>query len=274
MSRPLRQLLKNKAAIFGALLTLSFIVLGVFAPLIAPGNPGAIHLKEKLAPPSMEHLLGRDELGRDILGRLILGTRISLEVGFIVTSVSVIIGILIGSWSGTRGGIVDDLLMRLVDILMAFPGLLLAIALVAVLGAGIGNVILALCLMGWVGYARLTRGQALLIRELEYIEAARALGGGTQRIVFKHVIPNLISPIIIQATLGMAGAVVAEAGLSFLGLGAKPGTPSWGSMLHSGMDYLREAPHLTLFPGLAIALVVLGLNLLGDGLRDALDPKD
>jgi len=212
-------------------------------------------------------------LGRDILSRVLAGARISLLVGLVVVSISSAVGILVGAIAGYFGGRVDEALSRIIDVLMAFPGLLLAIAMVAVLGPSLANVVIALSLIGWVGYARLVRGQVLRARELEFVQAARALGASTPRVLIHHVIPTALPAVSVQATLGMGGAILAEASLSFLGLGVQPPTPSWGTMLNYGRIHLLDAPHLTIFPGLAIAILVLGFNFLGDGLRDALDPK-
>ena len=264
---------KNKLALVGALIILVLIVAAIFAAFIAPYDPLEQNIIERLSPPSKDHWFGQDEVGRDILSRIIYGSRISLRVGIFTVSISLLVGLVIGSISGYYGGLVDEVFMRVVDILMAFPGILLAIAMVAVLGPNLNNVILALCLIGWVGYARLVRGQVLYLRELEYVAAARALGASPARIISLHIVPNLIAPVIVEATFGMAGAILAESSLSFLGLGAQPPTPSWGSMLNVGREFLLIAPHTTTFPGLAIMLVVLGFNFLGDGLRDYLDVK-
>ncbi len=257
---------------------LAIVIVAVLAAAVGPSlsryDPSAQTLSQRLEPPSREHPFGLDELGRDILARLVAGARISLAVSLAVVSVSSLIGMTVGSIAGYFGGFVDDAISRVVDVLMAFPGILLAIGMVAVLGPSLTNVILALCVIGWVGYARLVRGQALRSRELEYVQAARALGAGPTRIIIRHVLPSALPAVIVQATLGMAGAIIAEASLSFLGLGVQPPTPSWGTMLDAGRSHLFDAPHLTLFPGLAIAILVLGFNFLGDGLRDALDPKD
>jgi peptide/nickel transport system permease protein len=245
----------------------------VAGPWIIPSDPNAQQLALRLAGPSWSHPFGLDELGRDILARLAVGARVSLLVGLVVVSVSATVGVLVGAVAGYRGGLVDDALGRMMDVLLAFPGMLLAIALVAVLGPSIGHVVLALGVIGWVGYARLVRGQVLKIREFDYVQAARALGAPSLRILVRHVLPATLAVVTVQATLGMAGAVLAEASLSFLGLGVQPPTPSWGTMLDAGRAHLFEAPHLTLFPGLAIALLVLGLNFVGDGLRDWADPR-
>jgi peptide/nickel transport system permease protein len=256
---------------------LAIVVVAILAatlgPVLSPYEPASQELSRRLEPPSLSHPFGLDELGRDILSRLLSGARISLLVGLAVVSVSSLVGMLLGSIAGYFGGIVDDVISRVVDVLMAFPGILLAIALVAVLGPSLTNVIIALCVIGWVGYARLVRSQALRAREFEFVQAARALGAGSPRIVVRHVLPTALPAVVVQATLGMAGAIIAEAALSFLGLGVQPPTPSWGTMLDAGRSHLFDAPHLTIFPGLAIALLVLGFNFLGDGLRDRVDPK-
>ena len=249
------------------------IVAALLGPVVWPYDSSAQELARRLQPPSFSHPLGLDELGRDILARLLQGARISLLVGIAVVSVSSVVGMLFGSIAGYFGGLVDDIISRAIDILMAFPGILLAIALVAVLGPSLVNVVLALSVIGWVGYARLVRGQALRAREFEFVQAAKASGASAARIVVRHVLPTAIPAVVVQATLGMAGAIIAEASLSFLGLGVQPPTPSWGTMLDAGRAHLFDAPHLTIFPGLAIATLVLGFNFLGDGLRDRVDPK-
>jgi peptide/nickel transport system permease protein len=249
------------------------IIAALAGPVLWPYDATAQELAQRLQAPSLAHPFGLDELGRDILARLLQGARISLIVGLAVVSVSSTVGMLFGSIAGYFGGRVDDVISRVIDILMAFPGILLAIALVAVLGPSLVNVVLALSIIGWVGYARLVRGQALRAREFEFVQAARASGASAPRIVIRHVLPTAIPAVVVQATLGMAGAIIAEAALSFLGLGVQPPTPSWGTMLDAGRAHLFDAPHLTVFPGLAIALLVLGFNFLGDGLRDRVDPK-
>jgi peptide/nickel transport system permease protein len=257
----------------GLVIVLLAVAAAVLGPALTPYDPAAQTLALRLEAPTAAHPLGLDELGRDILARLVAGARISLLVGLAVVTVSSLIGMTLGSVAGYFGGLVDDLISRVTDILMAFPGILLAIALVAVLGPSLTNVVLALCVIGWVGYARLVRGQALRARELEYVQAARALGASPARVVIRHVLPTAFPSVIVQATLGMAGAIIAEASLSFLGLGVQPPTPSWGTMLDAGRSHLFDAPHLTIFPGIAIATLVLGFNFLGDGLRDRIDPK-
>ena len=256
----------------GALIVLVAIAAAVLGPWLMPYDPAAQQLALRLEGPSAAHWFGLDELGRDIFARVLAGARISLLVGLVVVGVSSSIGIALGAVAGYFGGRVDEAISRLIDILLAFPGLLLAIALVAVLGPSLTNVVLALSLIGWVGYARLVRGQVLRAREFEFVQAARALGATTVRILVRHVVPTALPAVTVQATLGMGAAVLAEAALSFLGLGVQPPTPSWGTMLSYGRGHLLDAPHLTIFPGLAIALLVLGFNFLGDGLRDRLDP--
>lgn len=257
----------------GLVIVFTAVVAALIGPLVVPGDAIMQDLSQRLNGPSRSHLLGLDELGRDLLARLLLGARISLAVGFAVVTISSVVGITVGAIAGYVGGVVDDVLGRIMDILLAFPGILLAIALVAVLGPSLVNIVFALVVIGWVGYARLVRGQVLKVREMEYVQAARAAGAPISRVLLRHVIPATFSAVTVQATLGMAGAIIAEASLSFLGLGVQPPTPSWGTMLDSGRSHLFEAPHLTLVPGLAIALLVLGFNFAGDALRDRLDPR-
>jgi peptide/nickel transport system permease protein len=249
------------------------LLAAVIGPLLVPFDPALQELALRLEAPTTLHPLGLDELGRDMLARILAGARISFFVGLVVVGISAGVGTAIGAVAGYHGGAVDDVISRVIDTLLAFPGLLLAIAIVAVLGPSLVNVLLALTLIGWVGYARLVRGQALRAREFEYIQAARALGASSGRILWRHIVPAALPTVVVQATLGMAGAIVGEASLSFLGLGVQPPTPSWGTMLNGGRAHLLDAPHLTIFPGLAIALLVLGFNFLGDGLRNRLDPK-
>jgi peptide/nickel transport system permease protein len=257
----------------GAFIVAVAVLAAVLGPLVAPFDSASQDLALRLTGPSVQHWFGLDELGRDILSRVLAGARISILVGLVVVSISATVGTAVGAAAGYFGGRVDEILSRAIDILMAFPGLLLAIAMVAVLGPSLFNVVFALSLIGWVGYARLVRGQVLRARELEFVQAARALGASTPRVLVRHVIPTTLPAVTVQATLGMGGAILAEASLSFLGLGVQPPTPSWGTMLNYGRIHLLDAPHLTVFPGLAIAVLVLGFNFLGDGLRDILDPK-
>lgn len=268
-----KRLLHNFAFTSGLILTVSLVIVALAAPLLAPYDPDSQETSRRLEPPSKQHLLGLDDLGRDVLSRIVWGARVSLRVGFSVVILASLIGISLGAISGYFGGVIDTLIMRLTDILLAFPGILLAIALVAVLGPSLNNVILALATIGWVAYARLVRGQVLKVREMEYVTAAKALGAKSPRVIIRHVLPNVINPVIVMATLGLAGAILSEAALSFLGLGVQPPTPSWGAMLTAGRRYLGLANHLAIFPGAAIMAAVMGLNFLGDGLIDALDPK-
>jgi len=246
--------------------------LALAGPLVTPFDPSVQELPLRLEGPTMTHWFGLDELGRDVLARVLSGARISLLVGLVVVGVSASIGTLFGAVAGYFGGRTDEIVSRVIDVLLAFPGLLLAIALVAVLGPSLVNVVLALSIIGWVGYARVVRSQALRVRELEYVLAARASGATAPRVLLRHLVPAVLPAVSVQATLGMGGAILSEAALSFLGLGVQPPTPSWGTMLSYGRAHLLDAPHVTIFPGLAIALLVLGFNFLGDGLRDRLDP--
>jgi peptide/nickel transport system permease protein len=263
----------KRVLVLGLLLAVGFVLPALFAPWLAPGDPLELDLAAALEPPGPGHWLGRDEQGGDILSRLIHGARISLLVGVSTIAVSATIGIAVGLLAGYAGGPTEQALMRLVDVLLAFPGLLLAIALVAVLGPGLSNVVIALAALGWTGFARLVRGQVLTVKPLDYVMAARSLGAGDLRVMTRHILPNILGVVWVQASFGIAGAILAEASLSFLGLGVPPGTPSWGAMLSEGKHTLLEAPHVSLFPGLAIMAVVMAFNLLGDALTDWLDPK-
>jgi peptide/nickel transport system permease protein len=269
----MKRFLTNFAFTSGAILTIALLLVAFAAPLLSPFDPNAQDTVRRLETPSKEHPLGLDDLGRDVLSRIFFGARVSLRVGFSVVLIASAIGIALGAIAGYFGGAADIIIMRICDILLAFPGILLAIALVAVLGPSLNNVIIALAAIGWVGYARLVRGQVLKVREMEYVTAAKALGARSPRVIVLHVLPNVINPVIVMATLGLAGAILSEAALSFLGLGVQPPTPSWGAMLTSGRRYLGLANHLAIYPGIAIMLAVMGLNFLGDGLIDALDPK-
>ena len=257
----------------GLIMVIAVVGAALFAPWLVPFDPSAQELPLRLQGPSWQHWFGLDELGRDILSRVLLGARVSLLVGLVVVGVSATVGLAVGAIAGYYGGAIDQTVSRVMDVLMAFPGLLLAIALVAVLGPSLGNVVLALTVIGWVGYARLVRGQVLRAREFEYVVAARALGASTWRTLTRHVLPTALPAVTVQATLGMATAILSEASLSFLGLGVQPPTPSWGTMINGGRVHLLDAPHLTVVPGLFLALVVLGFNFVGDGMRDRLDPR-
>jgi peptide/nickel transport system permease protein len=266
----------NRLTIAGLIIVTILVLVALFAPWIAPYDVGTTDLSIRYLPPSVAHWFGTDSTGRDIFSRVVFGARISLQVGIIVVLVSSFIGTILGAIAGYYGGWVDRIVSGYVfNVFLAFPGLLLAIAMVAFLGAGLNKLILALCIIGWVGYARLIRGQVLKVREYDFVQAARALGATDARILLKHILPNAIQPLIVQASLGMAGAVLSEASLSFLGLGVPPPAPSWGVMIEEARDLstLQAAPHALIFPGIAIALTVLAFNFIGDGLREYLDPK-
>lgn len=270
---------RGRASLFaftmpGAGFVLLLVIAGIAAPWLAPYDPSDLNLATRLSAPRWEHFLGCDELGRDILSRLIYGARVSLIVGISVVAVSLTVGLLIGAMAGYYGGLLDRFFnVIVINTLQAFPGILLAIAVVAFLGQGLEKLVAALSIGGWIGYARLVRGQVMQVKELEYVTAARALGASDLRILGLHILPNIIQPVIVQAAIGMAGAVLSEATLSFLGLGVPPPTPSWGSMLNDGRSHLFDAPHLVIFPALAVMFAVLAFNFLGDGLRDWLDPR-
>ncbi|MGH9602375.1 MAG: ABC transporter permease [Terriglobales bacterium] len=268
------QIARNPLALVGVALIVLLTLCALLAPWLAPQDPAHIDLPSRLTPPSGAHWLGADELGRDLLSRVLHGARISMVVGASVVLVSLTLGLIIGSIAGYYGGRIDRFFNVIVmNAFLSFPGILLAIAFVAFLGPGIFNLVLALSLGGWVGYARLVRGQVLATREREFVEAARALGASDLRIVVRHILPNIIQPVIVQAAIGMAGAVLAEATMSFLGLGVPPPTASWGSMLNDGRSHLVDAPHLVLVPAAAVMLAVLSFNFVGDALRDYLDPR-
>lgn len=270
----------NRLGKIGLVIIAIFFLVALLAPLLAPYDPRVQEpakpgqSREERYQPSREHLLGQDDLGRDVLSRVMHGAKVSMQVGVMVVLISALIGMLIGAISGYYGGWVDRFFSGfLFNVFMSFPSLLLAIAMVAFLGPSLRNLILALSIIGWVGYARLIRGQVLKVREYDFVTAARAIGTGDWRIISRHILPNAIQPLIVQASLGMAGAVLSEASLSFLGLGVPPPTPSWGAMLNDARPFLREAPHLLIFPGIAVMLTVLAFNFVGDGLREWLDPK-
>ena len=271
--RALRTFMRNKMAVFGTVMLLAFVVCAVFADYIAPHDPLVMNLRSPFQTPgSPGHLLGTDNFGRDILSRLIYGSRISLTVGLVVVAISAFLGTTLGLLSGYYGGAVDILVMRLVEIFAAFPFLILAVAVMAVLGPSIYNVMLVLGLVNWPIYARLVRSQVLTLRETPFVEAARAIGCSDARVMFRHILPNCTSSLTVTAAMSIAGAILSTAALGFLGLGVQPPAPEWGMMLNEGKDFLRRAPHMITYPGVAIMLVVLSLNFIGDGLRDALDP--
>lgn len=271
----LRKFLKNKLAVLGAI-TLGFIILAaLFAPFLTPYHPAEQNLLQRLQPPSWDHLLGTDEYGRDILTRLLYGARVSLLVGLTAVSGAIFIGTLIGALAGYYGGWLDNVLMRIVDLFNSFPSIFLLITIVTLLEPKLSNIVAVFILLGWTGTARLVRGEYLKLKEEEYVWAARSLGMSNMRIMFIHILPNAIAPIIVAATLGVGGVILAESGLSFLGLGIQPPIPSWGNMLQGAqsLSIMVLAPWYPLFPGLMILLTVLSFNFIGDGLRDAFDPK-
>ena len=268
-----RQFRKQRLGLIGGGILCMLLLMALLAPVLAPYDPLAQDLYQRLQPPSADHWLGTDDFGRDILSRIVFGSRISLRIGLIVISLALTGGTLFGLVAGYRGGMVDMLIMRLMDLMLAFPSILLAIAIVAVIGPGIENAILAVSIVLVPQFARLVRSSVLTVREATYVEAARALGATESRLLFYSILPNCTAPLIVQTTLGMGAAILDAAGLSFLGLGAQPPVPEWGAMLSGGRELLLRAPWVMTFPGLAIFTVVLGLNLFGDGLRDALDPK-
>lgn len=269
----LLRLLRTRMSAVGLLVILIMIVAAIFAPLIAPYNPEEVHFADALSGPSMDYWLGTDNLGRDIFSRTIYGARVSIQVGVIAVGISLVIGTLLGLISGyTRMSLVDSLIMRCMDAILAFPTLVLALAITAALGPSLTNVMIAVGVVGIPSYARLIRGQVLTVGRREYVEAARTIGAADARIITRHIFPNVTAPLIVQASLGIAFAILAEASLSFLGLGVQPPTPSWGAMLSVGKDWLQYASWMAIAPGMAIFLVVLAFNFVGDGIRDALDP--
>lgn len=274
-SRAARALRSDPRAWFGVSVVILLVVLAMAAPIVARHDPIQIDLINQLSPPSADHWLGTDIQGRDVWARLVYGARISLSVGIVSQGIALLLGVTLGLIAGYYGRWIDELVMRLADITLAFPTLLLLIAMVAALQPSLGVVFVTIGVVGWAGMARLVRGQVLVVRQLDYVQASRALGGRDARVILVHVLPGVLAPVIIAATLGVAGAIIAESSLSFLGLGVQPPTPSWGAMIADGRDLsqLRHAPWTSLFPGLAIGAAVLGFNLLGDALRDAMDPR-
>jgi len=269
------RLVRDPRAVLGIAVVVLLVFAAIAAPLIARHDPTAIALRNQLAPPSPEHWMGTDIQGRDIWARLVYGARVSLAVGLVSQSIALTLGLTLGLLAGFYGRWVDEGVMRLADVTLAFPTLLLLIALVAALQPSLTVVVVTIGVVGWAGMARIVRGQVLVVRQLEYVQAIRALGARDVRIILRHVLPNVVAPVVIAATLGVAGAIMAEAALSFLGLGVQPPTPSWGAMIADARDLsqLRSAPWTSLFPGLAIGAAVLGFNLMGDALRDAMDPR-
>nr|WP_238456615.1 nickel ABC transporter permease subunit NikC [Desulfotruncus arcticus] len=269
----LNRLLADKLALAGLVIILAVVIVGIMAPYLAPNDPEKIVLSQKLAAPSAAYPLGTDHLGRCILSRLIYGTRLSLSTAAIALVTIMLISIPLGTLSGYLGGRLDNLVMRVIDVLLAFPGLVLALVIAGMLGPGLMNVMIATAAVWWVGYARVIRGVVLSVREKEFVLAARSSGTSHCGIIVRHILPNVLSPVIVLATLDMGSLILAISGLSFLGLGAQPPTPEWGAMLNDGRPYMQVVPRLMVYPGLAIMTVVLAFNLLGDGLRDALDPR-
>jgi peptide/nickel transport system permease protein len=268
-----RRILKNPRIWFGFVVVGTFTILALFAPILAPTSPDDMDIALRLAPPNASSWLGRDLNGGDVLTNMLYGARTSLYIGFITVCLTVSLGTIIGLIAGFKRGFVDALLMRTVDLLMAFPGILLAMALAALLGPSLHNVIIAISATGWTSAARLIRGQTLSLTEREYVVASRAMGAKDRRLIFRHIFPATLSPLIVHATFSLSGVIIIEASLSFLGLGAQDGAPSWGAMLGQGRTVLMEAPHLSIVPGVAMALLVLALNFTGDALRDILDPR-
>lgn len=264
---------RHKLAMLGLFIILGLAIVAIFAPLIAPHDPTVQNLSLRLMSPSWEYPMGTDSVGRCVLSRLIYGTRVSLQVGVTVVLITSVTGTALGLIAGYFSGIVDEIIMRIVDILLSFPGLILALVVVGVLGPGLQNVLLALSVVGWMQYARVVRGVAMSAKEKDFVTAARALGASNRYILLRHIMPEALPHVIVLATLNAGGVILAAAALSFLGLGIEPPTPEWGAMLNTGRAYIYNAPHLTIFPGVAIMLTVLAFNFLGDGLRDALDPK-
>lgn len=267
------RLKKNKSAMFGLFIIGMLFFCAIFADVIAPYGIDDQNLANSLVKPNSEFWFGTDNFGRDIYSRIIHGSRISLRVGFVAVSISMILGGALGAIAGFFGGRLDNIIMRTMDILLAIPSILLAISIVSALGPGLINVMIAVGISSIPSYSRIVRASVITLKDQEFVEAARAVGTSNLRIITKHIIPNSLAPIIVQATLGVAGAILSAAGLSFIGLGIQPPTPEWGSMLSAGRQFIRDYPHISMYPGLVIMITIFGLNLLGDGLRDALDPR-
>jgi len=268
-----KRFLQNGPAVAGSLIVLSLFVVSLLAPWLAPYDPNAIDLKQVLMPPSGYHPFGTDPLGRDVLSRMIWGAGISLKVGFVATGIAILIGTLLGALAGYYGRWVDTVIMRLVDMMLCFPVFFLILAVIAFLEPSIWNIMVVIGLTGWMGVTRLVRADFIALKERDFVQAARAIGAGDLRIIFLHILPNAMASVLVTATLGVAGAILTESALSFLGIGVQPPTPSWGNILTAGKDNIDIAWWLSLYPGLAILITVLGYNLLGEGIRDALDPR-
>jgi peptide/nickel transport system permease protein len=273
MLKIVQQLKKDKMAVIGMMIILILTFIAIFAPYLSLYNPMEINMENRLLSPSEKNPMGTDQLGRDLLSRIVYGTRVSIAAATMATLVIMIFGVTIGAIAGYFGGIIDQAIMRIVDVLLAFPNLILTIAIAGMLGPSLMNLIIAMTATGWVGYSRIVRGSVLSVKETEFVEAARAMGCSNSYIIVRHIIPNIISPVIVIATIGMGSTILSITGLSFLGLGAQPPTPEWGAMLSESKSFMTTAPHLMIFPGLMIMIVVLAFNFLGDGLRDALDPR-
>jgi peptide/nickel transport system permease protein len=268
-----KHLKRNRMAMTGLALVLALFVVSIFAHWLAPYDPNSIDLKQVLMPPSAQHWLGTDTLGRDVLSRIIYGSRVSLKVGFVAVGLATLIGLVVGALAGYYGGWVDAALMRLVDLMLCFPAFFLILAVIAVLEPSIWNIMAVIGLTSWMGVARLVRAEFLSLREREFVTAARALGASDFRLIMRHMLPNALAPVMVSATLGVAGAILTESALSFLGLGVQPPTPSWGNILTAGKDNIEIAWWLSVFPGLAILITVMSYNLLGEGIREAIDPR-
>jgi peptide/nickel transport system permease protein len=264
---------RNKLAMSGLVMVGGLFLVSLFAPWLAPYDPGFIDLKAVLMPPDSEHWLGTDPLGRDVLSRIIYGSQVSLKVGFVSVGLATLIGILVGSLAGYYGGWTDLVLMRFVDLMLCFPSFFLILAVIAVLEPSIWNIMVVIGITSWMGVARLVRAELLSLKEREFVVAARALGASDVRLILRHLLPNALAPVMVSATLGVAGAILTESALSFLGLGVQPPTPSWGNILTAGKDNIEIAWWLSVFPGLAILLTVMSYNLLGEGIREAIDPR-
>jgi peptide/nickel transport system permease protein len=269
-----RRFRRNPSALIGGVVVGAMLLVALLAPLLARADPLAQDLAHQGLAPSLTHLMGTDKLGRDIFARIVYGARVSVRIGFIAVSLAIVAGTLIGATAGFVGGTVDNVLMSAMDVMLAFPSIILAIAIATILGPSINNLMIAVGIVYIPQYARLARSSVLVVRELEYVEAARAIGEGPTMILARHILPNIAAPLLVQATLGVATAELEAAGLSYLGLGARPPAPEWGAMLNDARDYWLSAPWALIFPGVAITTLVLGFNLLGEGLRDALDPTD
>jgi peptide/nickel transport system permease protein len=268
-----KRFMQNKLAVAGSVVVLLLFAVSLFAPWLAPCDPNAIDLKNVLAPPAAGHLFGTDPLGRDVLSRMIWGAGISLKVGFVATGIAILIGTILGALAGYYGGVADAIIMRFVDIMLCFPTFFLILAVIAILEPSIWNIMIVIGLTGWMGVTRLVRADFIALKERDFVQAARAIGAGDCRIIFLHILPNAMASVLVTATLGVAGAILTESALSFLGIGVQPPTPSWGNILTAGKDNIDIAWWLSLYPGLAILITVLGYNLLGEGIRDALDPR-